>query len=180
MIIKFTIVSDEVEDFKRKIEIDADASFLDLNKAILKACNYTDDQITSFYICDKNWKQGTQIVREEMDDTLSSTEYIYIMEDTILRDMIEDINDHLVFVFDPLNERLFFIKVTDMVSGHASTPLCTLSTGKAPQQVLDVEGMGKGIDTSNAAFIDDDQDFYGSDGFNADEFDEEAFEIEDN
>ena len=102
------------------------------------------------------------------------------MEDTILRDMIEDINDHLVFVFDPLNERLFFIKVTDMVSGHASTPLCTLSTGKAPQQVLDVEGMGKGIDTSNDAFIDDDQDFYGSDGFNADEFDEEAFEIEDN
>ena len=134
MIIKFTIVSDEVEDFKRKIEIDADASFLDLNKAILKACNYTDDQITSFYICDKNWKQGTQIVREEMDDTLSSTEDIYIMEDTILRDMIEDINDHLVFVFDPLNERLFFIKVTDMVSGHASTPLCTLSTGKAPRE----------------------------------------------
>ena len=39
MIIKFTIVSDEVEDFKRKIEIDADASFLDLNKAILKDCN---------------------------------------------------------------------------------------------------------------------------------------------
>ena len=35
MIFKFTIVSDEVEDFVRVIEIDSEATFLDLHNAIL-------------------------------------------------------------------------------------------------------------------------------------------------
>ena len=35
MIFKFTILSDEVEDFVRIIEIDSESSFLDLQNAIL-------------------------------------------------------------------------------------------------------------------------------------------------
>ncbi len=181
MIFKFLVVCDEVENFRREISIDADATFLDLNNAILKSCDYTDDQITSFYICDENWKQGAQILREEMDDTSSSDEDTYIMEDTVLRDIIEDINDHLVFVFDPLSERMFFLKVTDMVTGkNLKQPECTLSKGKAPQQIMDFSESLAKTDMDNSAIMDDDTDFYGSDGFNDDEFDAEAYEIEDN
>ena len=36
MIYKFTIISDEVDDFMREIKIDADAKFLDLHKLILQ------------------------------------------------------------------------------------------------------------------------------------------------
>ena len=51
MIYRFIIISDEVEDFMREVQIDADATFLDFHKAIISTCGYSDDQITSFTIC---------------------------------------------------------------------------------------------------------------------------------
>ena len=47
MIYRFTIISDEVDDFVREIQIDPEATFFDLHEAILKAANYTNDQMTS-------------------------------------------------------------------------------------------------------------------------------------
>ena len=41
MIYRFTIISDEVDDFVREIQIDPEATFFDLHEAILKAANYT-------------------------------------------------------------------------------------------------------------------------------------------
>ena len=52
MIYKFRLLSDEVEDFRRDIEIDSDATFHELHKAILEATGYNDDQMTSFFLCD--------------------------------------------------------------------------------------------------------------------------------
>ena len=180
MFFKLLLVSDEVENFQREISIDADATFLDLNNAILEACDYSSDQITSFYTCDENWQQQEQIIREKMDDEASTDEDIYFMEDTSLRDMLEDIDDHLVYVFDPLSERMFFMKVTDMITGkNLDKPVCSKSVGKAPEQIIDYDASLKGLDLNSQIMDDDDQDFYGSEGFNEDEFDEEAFEIED-
>lgn len=180
MIFKLLLVSDEAEDFERVIDIDADANFLTLNNAILKACNYTDDQITSFYICNENWEQEQQVIREEMEST-SAEDDVYIMEDTSLRDLLNDVGDKLVFVFDPLSERIFFMKVIEVITGKdLPEPQCTKSTGKAPAQVVDYESSLKGINLDDTQLMDEEQDFYGTDGFNEDEFDPEAFEIEDN
>ena len=57
MIYRFTIISDEVDDFVREIQIDPEATFFDLHEAILKAANYTNDQMTSFFICDDDWEK---------------------------------------------------------------------------------------------------------------------------
>ena len=37
MVYKFRIISDEVDDFLREIDIDSEASFYDLHEAILKS-----------------------------------------------------------------------------------------------------------------------------------------------
>ena len=47
--------SDEVDDFIREIQIDSEATFHELHEAILKAAKYSDDQMTSFFICDDDW-----------------------------------------------------------------------------------------------------------------------------
>ena len=52
MIYRFTIISDEVDDFVREIQIDPEATFYDFHEAILKSAGYTNDQMTSFFICD--------------------------------------------------------------------------------------------------------------------------------
>ena len=50
MVYRFTIISDEVEDFMREIKIEADATFLELHKLILSSCGYNDEQLTSAYV----------------------------------------------------------------------------------------------------------------------------------
>ena len=57
MIYRFTLISDEVDDFIREIKIDSEATFFDLHEAILKAAGYKDDQMTSFFICDDDWEK---------------------------------------------------------------------------------------------------------------------------
>ena len=66
MIYRFTIISDEVDDFVREIQIDPEATFFDLHEAILKAANYTNDQMTSFFICDDDWEKEKEITEDQL------------------------------------------------------------------------------------------------------------------
>ena len=56
MIYRFTLISDESDDFVREIQIAPEATFYDFHKAILQSVGYTDDQMTSFFICDEDWE----------------------------------------------------------------------------------------------------------------------------
>ena len=94
MLFRFLILSDEVDDFKREIKIDSEATFLELHDAILDSVNYTKDQMTSFFICDEDWSKRTEITRVEMDTT--SDEDNYVMEDTHLDELLEDEHQKLL------------------------------------------------------------------------------------
>ncbi len=62
MIFNFRIVSDEVDNFKREIKIDAEATFLDLKNAICDAVGYDKNQMSSFFLCDRNWEDRKSVV----------------------------------------------------------------------------------------------------------------------
>lgn len=99
MVYKFRLLSDEVEDFRRDIEIDSDATFFDLHKAILESVNYPDDQMTSFFICNDNWIKEIEITREKMDRM--SEEDSYVMDECVIGDIVEEEKQKLMYVFDP-------------------------------------------------------------------------------
>ena len=103
MIFRFLLLSDEVDNFKREIQIDSEATFLDLHNAILKSVGFTDDQMCSFFICDDDWSKKTEITLVDMGT--SSDEDNYIMEDTRLEELLEDEHQKLLFVFDYMTER---------------------------------------------------------------------------
>jgi hypothetical protein len=113
MIYRFIIISDEVEDFMREVQIDADATFLDFHKAIISTCGYSDDQITSFTICENGWEKGQEITLEDMGK--SADEDSYIMAKTRLSDFLEDEKQHLLYTFDPLADRVFFIELSEII-----------------------------------------------------------------
>ena len=117
MLFRIKFISDEVDGFLREIKIDSDATFLDLNKAILESCGYPDDQMTSFYICDEEWERGQQITREDMG-VGDADEDIYVMDETRLSEFIEDEEQHLEFVFDPFADRCFFLDVKEVIPGE--------------------------------------------------------------
>ena len=172
MIYRFIFISDEVDDFYREIQISSSASFLDFSNAILESVGYPDDQITSFFICENNWEKREEITREEMNT--SSEVDNYVMADTPLDELIEDEKQRLIYIFDPLTERCFFIELKEIITGKSlAGPVCTLSQGKPPRQTIDFDEMAK----SNPV-IDMDENFYGDEGFDSDELDEDGFGME--
>ncbi len=187
MLFRIKFISDEVDGFVRELKIDSDATFLDLNQAILESCGYPDDQMTSFYLCDEEWERGLQITREDMG-VGSADEDIYVMEETKLSELIEDEEQHLEFVFDPFEERSFFIDVKEIIPGETLKHYAIIrAKGEAPQQIKD---MDMDLDLSESATKSkkrkaapaEEEDFenealYGGAAFNDDEIDLEGFEI---
>ena len=173
MIYRFTIISDEVDDFVREIQIDPEATFFDLHEAILKAANYTNDQMTSFFICDDDWEKEKEITLEEMDKNPEMDSWI--MKETRLNELIEDEKQKLLYVFDYMTERCFFIELSEIITGkEIKGAKCTKKSGEAPKQTVDFEEMAAG-----GGSLDLDENFYGDQDFDMEDFDAEGFDVND-
>jgi len=170
MIFKFLILSDEVDNFKREIKIDADATFLDFYNAIIDCTGFSNKEMASFFLCDNKWRKKQEITLVEMDTY--SDEDSYIMEECILSDYLEDEKQKLMFVFDYFNERALFIELSELIPGkNLKSPVCTLSLGEAPKQIADIEVM-----KADSVSLDIGETFYGDESFELDELDREGFE----
>lgn len=174
MVYKFRIISDEVDDFLREIKIDSEASFYDFHEAILKSVDYKDDQMTSFFICDDDWEKDIEITLEDMGSG-SSEEDTFVMRDTTLNELLEDEKQKLIYVFDPLAERVFFIELSEIITGNnLEKAIVSRKEGNPPKQTIEFDNQ---IVSTSA--IDLDEDFYGDQDFNDDDLDDEGFDIND-
>lgn len=180
MIYRFILISDEVDDFMREIQIDADAKFLDFHKVILETCGYSDDQMTSFTICENGWERVQEITLEDM--STSADEDSYIMAKTRLSDFLEEEKQHLLYTFDPLGGRVFFIELSEIITGKSlKTPKVTRQSGDAPEQQLDFDELfaQNPIQASGSSTdIMDDDDLFG-DGISDEDIDLEGLDISD-
>lgn len=180
MIYRFILISDEVEDFMREIKIDSDATFLDFHNIILETCGYSNDQITSFFVCEDGWVKGQEITLEDMGT--SADEDVYIMAKTRLSDFLDEEKQHLLYTFDPLADRVFFIELSEIQTGKTlSAPVVSRQQGEAPQQLLNFDELfaRNPIQTAtNGIILDDDDDMYG-DGIDEEDIDLEGLDISD-
>ena len=179
MIYRFTIISDEVDDFLREIQIDPEATFYDFHKAILASCGYADDQMTSFFICSDDWEKEQEITLEEMDSYAEDESYV--MNETPISDLVEDAKQKLIYIFDYMTERCFFMEMKEIITGKTLLdPLCQRKEGKAPKQFVDIDQF-KPVIAAGSTDLDDEigEEFYGSDAYNDDELtDLEGFDDE--
>ena len=109
MIYRFTIISDEVDDFVREIQIDPEATFFDFHEAILKSVGYANDQMTSFFICDDDWEKEKEVTLEEMDDNPEIDSWV--MKETPISELIG--RKTKVTVCVRLHDRTLFLHRTD-------------------------------------------------------------------
>lgn len=174
MIFKFLILSDEVNDFKREIKIDADATFFDLYITLIESIGYSEKEMASFFLSDEKWRKKQEITLIEMD-TDSDVDSL-VMEDCILSDFLEDEKQKLMFVFDYLTQRALFIELSEIIPGkNLKKPFCSIAVGEAPPQIV------KQDETKPVAVsIDLGESFYGDEGFDIEELDAEGFEGLDN
>jgi len=168
MVYKFTILSDEVDNFVRVINIDSEAKFIDLHNAILDSVNYEKNQMTSFFLCSDNWEKGQEVTLVEME---SSSEYDnLVMDKTSLEELLVDENQKLVFVFDMMSDRMFFIELSDIIPRkNLEKPVCISSEGNPPVQIMADDGVSVAPKTTL------DENFYGDEDYELDELDDEGF-----
>jgi hypothetical protein len=170
MVYRFIILSDEADNFRRDITIDSDATFFDLHNAILDSVGYTKDQMTSFFICDENWSKETEITLIEMDS--NSEEDNFVMEKIRLGDLIEEERQRLLYVFEYLTDRSFFMELREIIPGKNQEKAEVIrSDGNAPQQLSQLEDLTLQT-ASSTPFLDD--DFFNED-LNLNEYDDEDF-----
>jgi hypothetical protein len=164
MIYQFLILSDEVANFRREIKISPEATFYDLHRAILDATKYKHDEMCSFFICDDDWSKKVEITLVDMD--ASSEVDTFLMENTALDELLEDEHQKLLYVFDYMMERSFFIELNTIITGqNIDKPFCSLAIGVPPPQTISIDEMEKRIDQH----FEVGEDFYGDDGYNDDE-----------
>lgn len=182
MVYRFKLVSDEVRNFSREYEIDAESNFLQLRNAILESCDYSKDELDSFFLCNDEWEREDEITLEDMGNATSDQD-VWLMESTPISELIEDEGQKLAFEFDYLTQRCFLMELKEIIPGrHLAEPLCTIKRGKAPQQMVNIEEFGN-LDvkapTAGASAIIDDLDIEQLPGEAYNDEDIEGFDIMD-
>ena len=179
MTLKLTLFSQEKEDFVREILIDSDARFSELHQLILNDCNYDELDKQSFLICDEDWRVKQRICLQESED-ISYDMDINLMSRTRIGDFLEDEGQRLAYVFDPDGKRFFLMELTENVFGRTEKkPVVNRRHGQPPLQSVNSQMPNASGETEeNVEEEALEEDFYGDDGFEAEELDLEGYEID--
>jgi len=169
MLYKFLILSDEVDDFVSEITIDSSATFFALHEAILDSVHFEKDQITSFFLCNDDWEKQQEITLIEMETDFETDNLI--MANTILEDYVTEEKQKLIYVFDMLSDRCFYMTLKEMIPRqNLDKAVCSLSEGNPPKQIETIQ-----FDAPKQTTSEMDEQFYGDEDYDIDELDEEGF-----
>lgn len=176
MIFKFLLLTDENDTYRREIEINSNATFKELHEAI-KACNgFEKNEMASFFMADDEWERGQEISLIEMDT--ASDKDNYTMDSTHIEDFIEEEGQNLIYVFDYLNDRYFYLTVKEIITGKTlDKAQCVKKVGKAPKQLDEsvmTEDLMSGVGGKKKESEDEDimQGFGDDEGFDNEDLDD--------
>jgi len=139
---KFRLFFDEVEDFVRDYELLANQTFLDFHDIIVQSIDGLDGkELASFYVCDSNWSKVKEITLLDMDDKEEECDQSQIpkttMEEAVLSDLIDDPHQRLIYEYDFLNLKTFFIELIKSAesSDELTYPRCTAAMEELPKRL---------------------------------------------
>jgi hypothetical protein len=136
MVYKFKITSLEKEDFSRVVKIKEDQTFLELHETIQHSVDYDDSQLASFYTLDAMGMRNKEVSLFEMEDEENGVE-TYVMDVTMIREILDKEKDKLLYVFDFFGDRAFDISFigTEKEEENLIYPVCAEKEGEAPVQL---------------------------------------------
>ena len=173
MIYTFKIISEESKGFMSEIKIDGQNSFFEFHLVIQRIAGFEPFQIASFFVSDDKGKKIREI--SLMDAGINGGAY-NLMQNTKLSDLLQEKNQKLIYTFDFINDRSFFIELTDIDMGtELKEPLVTQKQGVVPLQVLSDEF---DVVTSSKSKIQDEEEVFMDFGI-LDDYNELFGEMED-
>ncbi len=141
---RFRLLFEEQEDFLRDIEIKPGQTFKDFHDIIIQSSEIEGNELSSFFICDPRWNKQREITLIDMGVKLPETDFdeddrkplnvplpVMIMEDVKIREVIDDPHQRILFEYNFLNPRTFFIELTKIVDADVKKqyPICVKKEG---------------------------------------------------
>lgn len=158
---KFKITFEDQDDFVREIELRSDHSFEDFHHAIVSNLKLDAGMLSSFFICDHNFRKKQEISLVDMnadeqpaqdsdEDNPGPSAKVVVMKDSDLCDFIDDPHQRLMYVYDYINYWTFYIELIKIVPADKNVeyPRVTRSLGGIPREFTSVPQQVPGIDKS--------------------------------
>lgn len=147
---KFRVYFDDVEDFVRDIEILSNDNFEAFHNVLYKSIGLEGNELAAFSMCDSKWNKKNEITLIDMkdDDIQDEPEYEeedgyatkthlpkFIMKDCKLNKMITDPHQHILYEYDFINPKVFYIELmkTAEAKDGVEYPRCTHKAEELPK-----------------------------------------------
>ena len=134
-IYKFRVLLESEEDIFRDIEIRSTQNFDDLHEIIVAAYGFDNSQMASFNLSNDEWEKGQEITLFDMQIDDNQQEKVLVMADTIINTQVNGVGAHLLYSYDFLNMKNFFIELIEITvkeDKDAFYPKVVYSQGEAP------------------------------------------------
>lgn len=173
MVFKFRMLSDQSDKFVRDYEVMYDMNLLDFNDFICEDLGYEPDDMTSFFFSDAQWRKlqeytlmdiGTEAV---IDDYTSGESSAPIpMADVALGQIIHHLGDRLIWVFDQLADRAYYLELVEpsVANPEVEYPRTLFAHG-APADQFDADADGDNEKSIFDEMMDEFGDFSGDDSY---------------
>jgi hypothetical protein len=146
-IYKFRVLleHDAEDTIFRDVEIKSTQNFDDLHEIIVAAFGFDNSQMASFYLSDDDWNKGQEIALFDMNIEGEQSN-ILVMENTNLNTQVTCVGAHLLYSYDFLNMRNFFIELIEIKvkeDKDAFYPRVVYSQGEVPVAKIDESQMSE-------------------------------------
>ncbi len=133
---KIRIVLDAEEDIIRTILVDNDINLEILHQTITKSFNFEGFEMASFYRTDYEWNEGEEIPLFNMSEAGNGIS----MQNYIINDIIPNVGDKLIYVYDFLKMWTFYVETIKVTKAtQKDLPKTILSVGEIPKEAPEKE-----------------------------------------
>ncbi len=130
MVFKFRMLSDENDHFVRDLEVPYDMTLRDFHEFIVRSLGY-DACMASFFTADGRWERLQEYTLLDMCGSESVP-----MESVTLGQLLHRNRERLIYLFDQLNDRAFYLELTEAKRPEAvmEYPRVAFEHAPAPDQ----------------------------------------------
>ncbi len=112
IIFKYRMLSDESDNFVRDFEVYPDMTLGEFSKFLLRALGY-EECMVSMFKSDAEWRPVEEFTELDMGDELMDG-MPRCMDSVRLMEVTNDFHDRLIYTFDMLNNRSYYLELIDM------------------------------------------------------------------
>lgn len=145
---RFRLLYEEQDDFLRDFDILSSQTFLDFHNLIIESVELKGNELASFFLCDRNWRKKKEITLIDMQQTEEEQQIdmdedekasarlnkipTFEMAKVKIKDIIDDPHQRLLFEYDFLNPKTFYIELMKIIDADVNEkyPKCSKSMGK--------------------------------------------------